>query len=153
MELHEIRYFLALGRSLNFTKAAQACHVSQPALTRAIRKLEDEFGGLLFCRERNNIRLTELGRLMVPHLQEASARIQAAKATAGRFLRPEREPSRPDHAPASGAAHFALYPYHAGIDAAGDTGTRRGYERDAVFDRLLDLNLGEVIGGVMAPVV
>lgn len=52
MELHEIRYFLALSRTLNFTRAAEACHVSQPALTRAIQKMEDELGGLLFARER-----------------------------------------------------------------------------------------------------
>ena len=52
MELHEIRYFLALSKTLNFTKAAEICNVSQPALTRAIQKMEDELGGLLFSRER-----------------------------------------------------------------------------------------------------
>ena len=52
MELHEIRYFLALSKTLNFTKAAEMCNVSQPALTRAIQKMEDELGGLLFSRER-----------------------------------------------------------------------------------------------------
>ena len=36
MELHEIRYFLVLSKTLNFTKVAEACNVSQPALTRAI---------------------------------------------------------------------------------------------------------------------
>jgi DNA-binding transcriptional LysR family regulator len=87
MELHEIRYFLALGRTLNFTRAAEACNVSQPALTRAIQKMEDELGGLLFSRERNNTHLTELGRLLEPHLTEVLARTQAAKETANRFLR------------------------------------------------------------------
>ncbi|MGA7264041.1 MAG: LysR family transcriptional regulator, partial [Stellaceae bacterium] len=48
MEMQEIRYFLAMSRALNFTKAAEECHVSQQALTRAIRKMEDELGGLLF---------------------------------------------------------------------------------------------------------
>ena len=70
MELHEIRYFLALSKTLNFTKAAEICNVSQPALTRAIQKMEDELGGLLFSRERNNTHLTELGRLLEPHLTE-----------------------------------------------------------------------------------
>ncbi|MGH7116623.1 MAG: LysR family transcriptional regulator [Stellaceae bacterium] len=51
-------------QTLNFTKAAEACHVSQPALTRAIRKMEDELGGKLFSREPNNIHMTELGRLI-----------------------------------------------------------------------------------------
>lgn len=87
MELHEIRYFLALSRTLNFTRAAEACNVSQPALTRAIQKLEDELGGLLVSRERNNIHLTELGRLLQPHLAEIAARTHAAKETATRFLR------------------------------------------------------------------
>src|SRR5690242_435178 len=74
MELNEIRYFLALSKTLNFTKAAEACHVSQPALTRAIRKMEDELGGLLFSRERNNTHMTELGRLIEPHLAEVLRR-------------------------------------------------------------------------------
>ena len=45
MELHEIRYFLALSETLNFTRAAENCNVTQPALTRAIRSLEDKLGG------------------------------------------------------------------------------------------------------------
>jgi DNA-binding transcriptional LysR family regulator len=87
MELHEIRYFLALGRTLNFTRAAELCHVSQPALTRAIRKMEDEMGGQLVSRERNNTHLTELGRMLQPHLSEMMQRAEAAKETASRFLR------------------------------------------------------------------
>jgi len=42
VELHEIRYFLALSKTLNFTKAGEMCNVRQPALTRAIQKMEDE---------------------------------------------------------------------------------------------------------------
>ena len=87
MELHEIRYFLALSKTLNFTRAAEQCNVSQPALTRAIQKIEDELGGLLFSRERNNTHLTELGRLLEPQLAEVLARTEVAKDTAQRFLR------------------------------------------------------------------
>jgi LysR family transcriptional regulator, hydrogen peroxide-inducible genes activator len=90
MELHEIRYFLALSQTLNFTKAAEACHVSQPALTRAIRKMEDELGGLLFSRERNNTHMTELGRLIEPHLAEVVAQTGDVKRTAARFLKLEK---------------------------------------------------------------
>jgi len=89
MELHEIRYFLAVCKTLNFTRAADMCNVSQPALTRAIQKMEAELGGLLFSRERANTHLTELGRLMLPHLEEVMARTQAAKESASRFLRLE----------------------------------------------------------------
>ncbi len=90
MELQEIRYFLALSKTLNFTKAAEACHVSQPALTRAIRKMEDELGGLLFSRERNNTHMTELGRLIEPYLTDADVRTREAKQTAVRFLKLEQ---------------------------------------------------------------
>ena len=47
MEMHQIRYFLAVCETRNFTRAAAACSVTQPALTRAIQKLEAEMGG--FC--------------------------------------------------------------------------------------------------------
>jgi len=90
MELSEIRYFLALAETLNFTKAAEQCHVSQPALTRAIRKMESELGGLLFSRERNFTHLTELGRLIEPHLAEVIARTGAVEQTAARFLKLEQ---------------------------------------------------------------
>jgi hypothetical protein len=45
MEIHQARYFLAVCSELNFTRAARRCNISQPSLTRAIQKLEEEFGG------------------------------------------------------------------------------------------------------------
>ena len=78
-----------MSRALNFTKAAEECHVSQPALTRAIRKMEDELGGLLFCREPNNTHMTALGRLIEPHLTEIVAHCRRGKRTATRFLKLE----------------------------------------------------------------
>ena len=90
MELHQIRYFLALSETLNFTKAAEVCHITQPALTRAIRNMEEELGGLLFSRERNNTHLTELGRLIEPHLAEIIVRAGEAKQTAARFIKLEK---------------------------------------------------------------
>jgi LysR family hydrogen peroxide-inducible transcriptional activator len=90
MELKEIRYFLALTETLNFTKAAETCSISQPALTRAVQKIEDELGGLLISRERNNTHLTELGRLIVPHLLEILARTGEAEQIASRFLKLEQ---------------------------------------------------------------
>jgi hypothetical protein len=66
MEMHQIRYFLAAARTLNFTHAAEECHVAQPSLSQAIKKLEEELGGLLFRRERSLTHLTDLGR-MVSH--------------------------------------------------------------------------------------
>ena len=72
MEMHQVRYFLAVCETLNFTRAAKLCHVAQPSLTRAIKKLEDELGGPLFRRERAHTHLTELGQMMRPHFQQIS---------------------------------------------------------------------------------
>jgi DNA-binding transcriptional LysR family regulator len=69
MELQQIRYFLAVCETLNFTRAAEACQVTQPALSRAIQQLEHEVGGPLFRRERNLTHLTDLGLLMRPQLE------------------------------------------------------------------------------------
>jgi DNA-binding transcriptional LysR family regulator len=73
MEMHQVRYFLAVADTLNFTRAAERCHVSQPALTRAIQQLEEEMGGLLLRRERKLTHLTDFGRLIEPHLRQLSA--------------------------------------------------------------------------------
>ncbi len=70
MEMHQVRYFLAVARVLNFTRAAEECHVAQPSLTRAIRQLEGELGGDLFRRERPKAQLTELGQRMLPLLTQ-----------------------------------------------------------------------------------
>ena len=88
MEIHEIRYFLAVAEILNFTRAAEACNVSQPSLTRAIKSLEDRLGaGPLIHRERNNTHLTELGRTMQPYFAEAISGLNAAKAKASDFAK------------------------------------------------------------------
>ena len=58
LEMHHIRYFLALSETLNLTKAAERCNVSQPALSRAIKALETELGGELLRRERTLSNLT-----------------------------------------------------------------------------------------------
>lgn len=82
MEMQQVRYFLALSRTLNFTRAAEECHVSQPALTRSIKQLEDELGGALIRRERGRSHLTELGRRMLPTLQQCYDAAVSAKAIA-----------------------------------------------------------------------
>jgi DNA-binding transcriptional LysR family regulator len=82
MEMQQVRYFLALARTLNFTRAAEQANVSQPALTRAIQQLEHELGGPLFHRERANTHLSELGRMMLPYLEQILTQTEAAKAQA-----------------------------------------------------------------------
>ncbi len=88
MEMQQVRYFLAVARTRNFTRAAEECNVTQPALTRAIKQLEDELGGDLLRREGRLSHLTDLGQRMVPLLQQChesalTAKSLAAKVRAG----------------------------------------------------------------------
>ena len=92
LEMHQIRYFLAVAETLNFTRAAETCNVTQPALTRAVQKLEEEHGGLLFRRERNHTHLTDLGRLMRQHLEHVLSQAAAAQTTAKSFLKLDDAP-------------------------------------------------------------
>ena len=86
MEMHQIRYFLAVCETLNFTRAAECCNVTQPALTRAVQKLEEEMGGLLLHRERSHTHLTEFGQAMRSHLEGVLSNTEAAGTTAKSFL-------------------------------------------------------------------
>src|SRR5579883_1723484 len=86
MEMHQIRYFLALAEALHFSRAADRCNVSQPSLSRAIRKLEEEMGGALFERRPGSVHLTELGRHLQSHFQRALDYISAIKDEAAAFL-------------------------------------------------------------------
>jgi DNA-binding transcriptional LysR family regulator len=80
--MQQVRYFLALANTLNFTRAAEQCNVTQPALTRAIKALEDELGGELIRRESRLSHLTELGQRMLPLLQQCYDSAASAKALA-----------------------------------------------------------------------
>jgi DNA-binding transcriptional LysR family regulator len=82
MEMHQVRYFLAVARTLNFTRGAEECNVAQPSLTRAIRQLEEELGGDLFRRERPHAQLTELGHRMLPLLRQCHESALGARALA-----------------------------------------------------------------------
>ncbi len=94
MEMHQIRYFLAVCDKGSFTHAAQSVYVAQPSLTQAIKKLEEELGGELFIRDRAGCRLTALGRLVEPNLREIFRETQAVKADAIRFCRLNTVPLR-----------------------------------------------------------
>ena len=85
MEMHQVRYFLAVARLLNFTRAADECNVTQPSLTRAIKQLEAELGGDLFRRERPAAQLTELGLRMHPLLKQCYEAAVGARQLASSF--------------------------------------------------------------------
>lgn len=86
MEMHQVRYFLALCEELNFARAAGRCGVSQPSLTRAMKKLEVEFGGPLFHRDRGGSRLSDLGIYLRADLERIDRSVAEAKLKAGQFL-------------------------------------------------------------------
>jgi LysR family hydrogen peroxide-inducible transcriptional activator len=106
MDLTQIRYFLALARTLNFTRAAEACNVTQPALTKSIQRLEDELGGPLLLRERSLTQLTALGSTMLPLLEQTYRTAEHAKAMAAGLQRPTASPLRIGFAPDAPTSPF-----------------------------------------------
>lgn len=85
MEMSQIRYVLAAARTLNFTKAAGDCNVSQPALTKAIKTLESELGAPLFHREGKRVLLSDFGRSMLPHLHRIIEEAEVTQTLAQNF--------------------------------------------------------------------
>lgn len=92
MEMHQVRYFLAVAQELNFSRAAEKCNVSQPALSRAIQQLEGELGGPLFHRERHLTHLTDLGAMVRPHLETVYAAAVKVKSLSQDLTQLKRVP-------------------------------------------------------------
>ncbi len=69
MNLNDLRYAVAVAHERNFRRAAERCFVTQPALSLAIQKLEDELGVQLFERSRTEVSLTEVGRRVIEQAQ------------------------------------------------------------------------------------
>jgi LysR family hydrogen peroxide-inducible transcriptional activator len=67
MEMHQLRYFVAVAEAGSFSRAAERCHVSQPSLSQQIIKLEGELGRSLFDRAGRRVLLTEAGRMLLDH--------------------------------------------------------------------------------------
>jgi len=107
VELYQVKYFLALCETLNFARAADRCHVSQPSLTRAVQKLEQELGGLLIRRERRSTHLTELGKLMRPMLEEVCGQLERTKSHAQRHVSGGRQTLKLGFLPSIGPLRLA----------------------------------------------
>src|SRR5271166_5732288 len=99
MEMAQVRYFLSVAHTLNFTRAAEECDVAQPSLSRAVKQLEAELGDELFRRERPQAILTELGHRMLPILTRCYESAKTATALAGAVKKGE-----------AGALRIALSP-------------------------------------------
>ena len=80
MEVEQLRYFLAVAEHANFTRAAQAVGVTQPALSRSVAKLEEELGQPVFERRTRSVVLTEAGQLLQSRAQQILSLIEDTRA-------------------------------------------------------------------------
>ena len=85
MELHQLRYLLAVADNRSFTAAAELCHVSQPTLSHQIKKLEEEVGEPLLQRRRKGAYLTPLGERVYRHAQDILKNVESVQQAASAF--------------------------------------------------------------------
>ena len=79
MELHQLRYFLAVVEAGSFSRAAEQCHVAQPSLSQQIKKLESGLGQVLFDRLARGVELTDAGRALLPRARLILAEVRQAE--------------------------------------------------------------------------
>ena len=84
--LDELHHFLLISEHGTFTKAAKVAHLSQPALTAAIQRLEESMGARLFDRGRGGVRLTAAGQALVPHARAVLTSLADGRRAVGEVL-------------------------------------------------------------------
>jgi len=89
VELKHLTSFIAVADRLSFVRAANQLHISQPALTGQIQKLEEELGVQLLARNRRTVRLTEVGKIFLEEARATLARAQQAAERAQKAARGE----------------------------------------------------------------
>ncbi len=82
MEMHQLRYVVAVARTGNFSRAAEQCHVSQPSLSQQVQKLEEELGERLFDRARREVKVTPHGETFLRRAVRILDEVDAAKREA-----------------------------------------------------------------------
>ena len=90
LELRQIRYFVAVARERNFTRAAELMHIAQPPLRRQIQQLEDELGVVLFERGTRPVRLTDAGRVLFGQAVQVLEVVDEMKAISRRLQEAEK---------------------------------------------------------------
>ncbi len=123
MELRQIRYFLSVCEHGSFSRAAESCHVTQPAMSKAVKALEAEVGGELLHREGRRLVLSELGQMVRPHLERLAGEQDAAIEVARNFRLLRQAPLRVGVLPTIGPARIARFlggfrRRHPGIEVA-----------------------------------
>lgn len=81
MELRHLKYFTVVAEDSSFSRAAVRLYISQPALSRQIKNLEDELGVVLFLRQPDGLKLTEPGKLFLEYAKDILHRSQVAVQT------------------------------------------------------------------------
>lgn len=109
MELYQIRYVLTAAETLNFTRAAERCNVSQPALTKAVKNLEEELRAPIFTREGKRVRLSDFGRSILPTLRQMQEQAERARAIADEYRLLDKVPVRLGVLGTIGSVRIARY--------------------------------------------
>ncbi|MCC5847371.1 MAG: LysR family transcriptional regulator [Verrucomicrobia bacterium] len=78
MELHQLRYFVAVAETGSFSRGAERCGITQPSLSQQILKLEDELKQKLFDRLGRSVQMTPSGRILLPRAQRILAEVNSA---------------------------------------------------------------------------
>lgn len=80
MELHQLRYFVAVAEALSFSRAAEHCGVAQPSLSQQIRKLEEQLDLRLFDRLSRGVAITDAGSALLPRARTILAEVNALQS-------------------------------------------------------------------------
>jgi DNA-binding transcriptional LysR family regulator len=138
MELRHLRYFIAVAEELNFSRAAQRLNVSQPPLSRQIRDLESELNVKLLERNRQEVKLTRVGRALLARARELMRDAEVLRTRAHELESETYEELQLGYAPSPTAAIIAaiLGRYHELAPGASVT--------------LHDLSLSEILMGLKA---
>ncbi|MEI7613350.1 MAG: LysR family transcriptional regulator [Betaproteobacteria bacterium] len=108
MELRQLKYFLMVSKLGSVTRAAEQCHIAQPAISIAIQNLEHELGVQLFERSHKKISLTSTGQVFLRRVEEILERVDYAVREMGDFRNLQRGIIRVGITPMLGAV---LFPY------------------------------------------
>ena len=109
MELFQVRYVLTAAETLNFTRAAERCNISQPALTKAVKSLEDELGSPIFTRQGKRVRLSDFGRSILPTLRQVNEQAERTKLIAQQHRLLDKVPVRLGVLATIGSVRLARY--------------------------------------------
>src|SRR6201996_2873927 len=81
MEFHQLRYVCAVAETGSFSRAAERCQIAQPSLSQQVQKLEEDLGAKLFDRMGRSVRLTEAGRVFIPHARAILEQMDSARSS------------------------------------------------------------------------